>query len=117
MEILELSYKIFGITVTFFLAVSSFYGIYAIYYAYIKTKDEREKFIVLRSTAKAFGVVLIYFLLDGIVLSLRVDWLLLAWDIVRFKSGLTVSVLFGMMAVLGVCLFLNKRKMGEVSEK
>lgn len=111
METVELVYKIIGITVAVFLVAASFYGFYAIYYAYLKTKDEREKLIVLRSTAHAFSILLVYYFLDAVVLFSYNEWLAWLWETVRFKSGLTVSTLAGMTTVLGICLFINKRKM------
>lgn len=118
MGIGEIGYLISTWAVYLLLLLASFYGFYAVYYAYIKTKDERQKYIVLRSTAHAFSVMLIflaaYYIVQLSVGAANVEQLTRLWDLLHFgmegpTAGSTAS---GMMAVLGVCLFVNKRKAG-----
>lgn len=92
------------------MCISSIYGMYGVYYAYFKTKDERQKLIVLRSTAAAFAVLLVYFLLESVLQFFQLRWLLGVWNWLHF--GIEATVAFGMLSVLGVCLFIAKRRAG-----
>ncbi len=118
MGIGELGYLISKWAVYLFLLIASLYGSYAVYYAYIKTKDERQKYIVLRSTAHAFSVTLIflaaYYIIQISVDVANVEQLTRLWDLLHFEmeGPTTGSTASGMMAVLGICLFINKRKAG-----
>lgn len=106
----ELVYRISGGLVFLIIVASSIYGMYAVYYAYFKSKDERQKFIVLQSTAQAFTILLIYFIMDMVVTFARVEQLTWLWQLLHFGiDGVTAT---GMLSVLGLCLFINKRKTG-----
>ena len=110
MPIGELGYNLSTFLVYLFMFVSSIYGTYAVYYAYFKTKDERQKYIVLQSTALAFTVLLIYFIVEMVVKFAEVAELTMLWDLMHF--GISASIASGMMSILGTCLFINKRKAG-----
>lgn len=119
MNIGQFGYFISFVLLTLILWVSSIYGAYAVYYAYFKSKDERQKFIVLRSTAHAFSVLLIFYLsyyfLQLIVTVADVNQLTNLWELLHFEmaaSNPSISVVSAMMSVLGICLFINKRKAG-----
>ncbi|WP_407371085.1 hypothetical protein [Carnobacterium sp.] len=119
MNIGQLGYFISFVLLTLVLWISSIYGAYAVYYAYFKSKDERQKFIVLRSTAHAFSILLIfylsYYILELIVTAANVNQLTSLWNLLHFgmaASNLSIGVVSAMMSVLGICLFINKRKTG-----
>ncbi len=110
MPIGEIGYVISYWLVFIALAISSVYGLFAVYYAYIKTKDERQKYIVLRSTAHAFTVLLCYYIIQMIVVFADVAELTWLWELLHFNINAVPAVTI--MSVLGVCLFINKRKAG-----
>ena len=102
-----------------FIAVQALYGGYAVYYAYLKKKDERQKYIIVKSMANAFFVLLIYFLsyyiIETSVKAASNEPLLKLWELLHFnmtKGPAAVSAASMMITLLGICLFLNKRKMG-----
>lgn len=47
--------------------ISSIYGSYALYYAYVKKKDERENYIVLKSATQSFFIAIILFFVYYII--------------------------------------------------
>lgn len=110
MQVAEIIYG--GVTVLVFTVVSAalFYGIHGAYYAYVKKKDERQKYIVLRSAAQAFGVALLYYALDAIVLFSMGDGLDKFWY--QYFSIHSDTPIVFMLALFGLCLFINKRKAG-----
>lgn len=118
MNIGEIGYIISKWAVYLFLLILAIYSSYAVYYAYIKTKDERQKYIVLRSTAHAFSVILVflvaYYIIQISVSVANVEQLTMLWDLLHFETGgpTAGSTASGMMAVLGICLFINKCKAG-----
>ena len=57
-EIVHIVYRIIVGALQGFLSV---YGVYAVYYAYGKVKDERQKYIVLQSSAYAFYLSFVIF--------------------------------------------------------
>lgn len=102
-----------------FLWISSIYGLHAIYYTYFKSKDERQKYIVLRSTTHAFGILLlfffVYYIIQMIVTVADIKQLTLLWSLLHFgieSSNFSIAMVSAMMGVLGVCLFINKQKVG-----
>lgn len=118
MNLGETGYLISKSIIYFALLALSLYGTYAIYYAYVKMKDERQKYIVLQSIAQAFLVSFIFFgvyYISQIIVNvsnvkqLTLLWNLLHFDTVSFSAG---SALSWMMAFLGLCLFFNKQKNG-----
>lgn len=104
----ELAYKMSAIVVTIFLFLASMYGLYAVYYAYVKEKNEVQKAIVWKSETQAFTIILCYFFLKIIVLSANVTELNQLWKLLHF--GIQTSEFSLMTGILGICLFLNKRK-------
>lgn len=109
-------YLVSKFIIYFVLLVLSLYGTYAIYYGYVKMKDERQKYIVLQSIAQAFLVSFIFFgvyYISQIIVNisnvkqLTLLWNLFHFDTVSFSAG---SALSWMMAFLGLCLFFNKHK-------
>lgn len=104
-------YTVVSLLVFVALAFFMFYGFYAIYYAYFKTKDERQKYIVLRSTAHAFTIVLLVSVLEFAVVFANVAWLTRAWQFLHFNIRSDTSIA-PMLSILGVCLFINKQRGG-----
>lgn len=116
MSIGEVGYlftKYFIVTVSI---LTSIYGGYWVYYAFVQTKDEQEKSLVCYTAAKAFGVTVLlfflYYLLQLIVKAANVKQLTKLWQILHFGSrdefsvGMALSI---MMVVLGVFLLVEKR--------
>lgn len=105
--------KYFIVTVSI---LTSIYGGYWVYYAFVQTKDEQEKSLVCYTAAKAFGVTallfFLYYLLQLIVKAANVKQLTRLWQILHFGSrdefsvGMALSI---MMVVLGVFLLVEKR--------
>lgn len=115
----EVIYLLSSWGIYLFLWISSIYGLHAIYYTYFKSKDERQKYIVLRSTTHAFGILLVFFLgyyiIQIIVTVANVQELTMLWNLLHFgieSSNFSIAMVSSMMSVLGICLFVNKQKVG-----
>ncbi len=112
-EVGDIFTKYFIVTVSI---LTSIYGGYWVYYAFVQTKDEQEKSLVCYTAAKAFGVTallfFLYYLLQLIVKAANVKQLTRLWQILHFGSrdefsvGMALSI---MMVVLGVFLLVEKR--------
>lgn len=98
--------------------ISSIYGSYALYYAYVKKKDERENYIVLKSATQSFFIAIILFFVYYVIqISVNVAdvsqltrlWNILHFDGSVFSAGSAVS---WMMIIFGISLFLNQKKVG-----
>lgn len=119
MNIGEVGYQVSTFIVYIVLFVSTIYGFYSIYYAYIKTKDEREKYIVIHSMANAFTITLIglfvYYVIQTSVKAANVAEFTNLWVILHFESSMlsSISVLSFMIIFFGICLYKNKRKSGD----
>ena len=99
--------KYFIVTVSI---LTSIYGGYWVYYAFVQTKDEQEKALVCYTAAKAFGVTallfFLYYLLQLIVKAANVKQILHFGSRDEFSVGMALSI---MMVVLGVFLLVEKR--------
>ena len=103
--------KYFIVTVSI---LTSIYGGYWVYYAFVQTKDQQEKSLVCYTAAKAFGVTallfFLYYLLQLIVKAANVKQLTRLWQILHFGSrdefsvGMALSI---MMVDLGVFLLVE----------
>ncbi len=113
-DLLNGAYRAITILMGIAMVTAFFYGLYGVYYAYIKTKDERQKFIVLRSAARAFTALLAYYGVQMIVTFAHArtgaEWVIRGWQLLQF--GIDAMPVAGMLAVFGAFLFFGKRKAG-----
>lgn len=118
MAIGEMAYLVSKYMVWLLLLGTSIYGGYATYYAYVKRKDERQRYIVLLSAVHAFLLSLLFFgilFIVQIILNVsQVSELRQLGNILRFGiNGFSVGTACSWMIIfLGICLFRNKKKMG-----
>lgn len=111
MQVAETIYRSATLLVIVVLIAAFLYGMHGVYYAYIQKKDERQKYIVLRSAAQAFSLSLIYYTLDMIALFSMNDGLYRFWRLLNFRIESDTPMPF-MIVLFGLCLLINKRKAG-----
>lgn len=82
----------------------------AIFYAFIKKKDERSKLIVVKSMAGSFVVTVI---LQSILLCIKMinyDFYEIWWS--SFKKGVYIEPVLLSFIILGIILIINTKKYG-----
>ena len=98
--------------------VSSIYWSYALYYAYVKKKNERENYIVLKSVTQSFFIAIIlffvYYIIQVSVDVVDVSELTRLWNILHFDGSVfsAGSAVSWMMIIFGISLYLNQKKVG-----
>lgn len=100
----------FGIFILLASIFSFAIGIRAIYYAFIKKKDERSKWIVVKSMAESFIVIIILQLILAVIKWLNYDFYQLWWK--NFKEGIYIEPVLFSFIVLGIILIINTKKHG-----
>ena len=107
MSILDIFLIIFALAIAFFMVGLA---IRAIFVAFVKKKDERSKWIVIKSMAHSFVVIAIF---QTILLIFKFSnpydyqiW----WD--SFTRGIYIEPAFINFMVLGIVLIVNTKKHG-----
>ena len=82
----------------------------AIYYAFIKKKDERSKWIVIKSMANSFIVITILQMILAVIKWLNYDFYKLWWS--NFKEAIYIEPVALSFMILGIILIINTKKHG-----
>lgn len=85
-------------------------GARAIYFAFIKKKDERSKWIVTKSMAGSFITITILQTILSAIKWLNYDFYQVWWS--NFKEGIYVDPVLLNFIILGVILIINTKKHG-----
>lgn len=85
-------------------------GLRAIFFAFVKKKDERSKWIVKKSMADSFIAITVLQTLSLIIKWLFYDNYQVWWN--NFKEGIYIEPVFLSFIILGIILITNTRKYG-----
>lgn len=85
-------------------------GFRAIFFAFIKKKDERSKWIVTKSMAECFVIVMILQTILFAVKLINYDFYKVWWS--NFKEGIYIEPVMLSVIILGIVLFINTKKHG-----
>lgn len=98
---------IFVLLVSVFMFIVS---LRAIFFAFLKKKDERSKWIVKKSMADSFIAITVLQTLSLIIKWLFYDTYQVWWN--NFKEGIYIEPVLLSYIILGIILIINTRKYG-----